>query len=95
MSNSSEATGDVLSRRALNRATLERQLLLRRSSMSPLAAVEHLLGLQAQAPFSPYFQLWSRLEGFDPDVLGRHLVDRDVVRMGCMRGTVHMLTADD
>ncbi|NED94652.1 winged helix DNA-binding domain-containing protein [Phytoactinopolyspora alkaliphila] len=87
--------GDVLGQRALNRATLERQLLLRRSAQSPLAAVEHLAGLQAQAPFSPYFQLWSRLQDFDPEVLAKHLVDRDVVRIVAMRGTVHMLTADD
>jgi hypothetical protein len=38
----------VLSRRALNRATLQRQLLLRRSAMSVSEAVEHLCSLQAQ-----------------------------------------------
>ncbi|WP_205856335.1 winged helix DNA-binding domain-containing protein [Phytoactinopolyspora endophytica] len=85
----------VLSQRALNRATLERQLLLRRSEVTPLQAVEHLAGLQAQAPYSPYFQLWSRVADFDPGELGQLLEDRAVVRIAAMRGTVHMLTAAD
>ncbi|NEE01139.1 winged helix DNA-binding domain-containing protein [Phytoactinopolyspora halotolerans] len=91
----SGTSGDVLQRRALNRATLERQLLLRRSDMSPLAAVEHLVGLQAQAPFSPYYQLWSRLRDFDPHTLGQLLLDRQVVRIVVMRGTIHLLSAAD
>jgi hypothetical protein len=28
--------------------------------------VEHLVGLQAQAPIPPYLGLWSRLNDFDP-----------------------------
>ena len=45
---------EVLSRRALNRATLARQLLLERSAWTPLATVEHLVGMQAQVPHNPY-----------------------------------------
>ncbi|NDL58311.1 winged helix DNA-binding domain-containing protein [Phytoactinopolyspora mesophila] len=85
----------VLSRRALNRATLARQLLLRRSSMTAATAVEHLVGLQAQAPFSPYYQLWSRLDRFDPDELARLLVNREVARIVVMRGTIHLMSAAD
>ena len=40
----------VLDQRALGRATLERQLLLDRSGLSPLEAVGHLVGMQAQSP---------------------------------------------
>ena len=35
--------------------------------MSALNAVEHLVGMQAQAPFAPYQGLWSRLDGFTAD----------------------------
>jgi hypothetical protein len=88
-------TTDVLTRRALNRATLERQLLLQRREMPLLAAVEHLIGLQAQVPLNPYVALWSRLSPFDPHELGQLLVDRTVVRIVVMRGTLHLVTADD
>jgi len=59
------------------------------------AAVEHLVGLQAQAHWPPYLGLWSRLEGFDPHELGRLITDRQVVRMTLMRGTVHLVTVRD
>jgi hypothetical protein len=86
---------DVLDARALGRATLERQLLLRRSGMSPLAAVDHLVGMQAQVPLNPYLGLWSRLDGFRPDDVAALLLDRRVVRIVVMRGTIHLVTAED
>lgn len=85
----------MLTKRALNRATLARQLLLERSPRGPLDAVGHLVGLQAQSPFPPYTGLWSRVAGFDPHELGRLLTDRSVVRVVLMRGTVHLVTAAD
>ena len=88
-------TADVLTARSLNRATLERQLLLRRSTMPVLEAVGHLVGLQAQVPLNPYLGLWSRLERFDPAVLSQLMIDRAVVRIVVMRGTLHLVTADD
>jgi Winged helix DNA-binding domain len=86
---------EVLGRRALGRALLERQLLLRRVNLPVTEVVEHLLGLQAQAPMPPYQGLWSRLEGFDPHELGRLLTEREVVRLTLMRGTVHLVTVRD
>jgi hypothetical protein len=90
-----EAGETVLGRRALNRALLERQFLLRRADVSVAAAIEHLVGLQAQAILPPYQGLHSRIEAFDPHELGRMLTDREVVRILLMRGTVHMVTARD
>ena len=69
----------VLSRRQLNRALLERQLLLRREPMPVADAVEHLVGLQCQVPAAPFHGLWSRLEGFDPEELSALVEDRRVV----------------
>jgi hypothetical protein len=87
--------GDVLDDRALNRALLARQLLLERSAMDAAAAIEHLVGLQAQSPQTPYPALWSRLDGFDPHELSRSIEDRRVVRIVVMRGTIHAVTARD
>jgi Winged helix DNA-binding domain len=97
-------SAEVLSQRALNRALLSRQLLLERSELSPDAdgrrarvihAIEHLVGLQAQAPFPPYYGLWSRLGGFRPDDLAPLITDRSVVRIALMRGAIHLVSARD
>jgi hypothetical protein len=88
-------SGDRLSARALNRATLARQLLLAREARPVLDTVEHLVGLQAQVPLDPYTGLWSRLERFRPEALARLLEERAVVRIVVMRGTIHLVSADD
>ncbi|MEU6777092.1 winged helix DNA-binding domain-containing protein [Streptomyces sp. NPDC046759] len=81
--------------RALNRATLERQLLLRRSGLSARDAVAHLLGLQAQNVTPPYYALAARLDGFAPQRLSMLMADREVARMVTVRSTLHTHTADD
>lgn len=86
---------EVLSRRALNRALLARQLLLERSELSVPAAIEHLVGMQAQEPLQPYTGLWSRLVGFQPTELAELLTSRGVVRAPLMRTTVHLVSARD
>ncbi|MFF6994405.1 winged helix DNA-binding domain-containing protein [Streptomyces sp. NPDC008313] len=85
----------VLGPRALGRATLARQLLLRRSGLSAVQAVEHLLGLQAQNVKPPYYALAARLDGFTPERLSAPMAAREVVRIVTMRSTIHTHTADD
>ena len=85
----------VLDRRALNRATLERQLLLRRVRLPAAVVIEHLVALQAQVPHDPYVALWSRIEGFRPGQLSDLVAARAVVRVPLLRATIHLATAPD
>ncbi|MCH0542695.1 AlkZ family DNA glycosylase [Streptomyces sp. MUM 203J] len=89
------ATPPVLSGRALNRATLARQLLLHRTTMAAEDAVTHLVGLQAQNPQPPYYALAARLQGFRPEELSRLMEDRTVARTVSLRSTLHTHTAAD
>ncbi|HET7013533.1 MAG TPA: winged helix DNA-binding domain-containing protein [Streptosporangiaceae bacterium] len=91
----SAQNAQTLSYRALNRAMLERQLLLARASKPALETIAHLIGLQAQAPNAPYVGLWSRLAGFESAELSDLVSSRQAVRIPVMRGTIHLLTADD
>jgi hypothetical protein len=87
--------GATLSLRAINRATLARQLLLARASLSPYDAIAHLAGLQAQTPHSWYVGLWSRLADFRAEEVSALLVSRRLVRIALQRATIHLVTATD
>lgn len=84
-----------LSRRVLNRTLLERQLLARRVSHGPLAAVGHLVAMQAQMPNGPYVGLWARLKNFRQDDLTSLLESRDVVHATMLRRTQHLASGED
>ncbi|MFF4193188.1 DNA glycosylase AlkZ-like family protein [Nonomuraea sp. NPDC001831] len=85
----------MLSRRRLNRATPARQYLLERAPERAIDAIEHLAGMQSQAPLAPYVGLWTRLQGFAPDELSALTERRQVVRLHLMRNTVHLVSARD
>lgn len=85
----------VLTLRELNRATLVRQLLLERESLTTPEALERIVGLQAQVPNPPYIGLWTRLREFRKDDLTELLQQRRVVRAAMMRSTLHLVTARD
>ncbi|MFI0235337.1 winged helix DNA-binding domain-containing protein [Streptomyces sp. NPDC016845] len=88
-------TTKPMTARALGRATLERQLLLRRAPMDVTDAVAHLVGLQAQEVRPPYVTLAARLTGFTPAALSAALEERRAARLVTMRSTIHLHTADD
>ena len=85
----------VLSGKELGRATLARQLLLERGSLSATECAGRLAGMQAQEPGPPFLGMWSRVEDFDAEELRRAIDERDVVRARMMRGTLHLLPAAD
>lgn len=87
--------GFELTARQLNRTTLMRQSLLERSDEHVVTAVARLAGLQAQYANSPYIALWSRLAAFTIGDLERALDDRTLVKATVVRGTLHVVAAED
>lgn len=84
-----------LTARQLNRATLARQLLLRRERLGVVEAIHRVVALQAQAPPSPYLALWNRLLDFQPGELDRAFADASVVKATLLRATLHAVDASD
>jgi hypothetical protein len=85
----------LLSNRALNRAFLARQMLLEREKITALAAIERLVGMQAQVPRPPFVGLWTRLHDFERTHLSDALHARTAVRVTSLRGTLHVMTTAD
>ncbi|TDD62557.1 winged helix DNA-binding domain-containing protein [Kribbella antibiotica] len=85
----------VMSARAVNRATLARQMLVERAEVSVVEAVGRLAGMQGQEAKHPYVGLWSRVSGFAEAELDAAIEAREVVRGTLFRGTLHLVTATD
>jgi hypothetical protein len=79
--------------RALNRATLKRQMLLERETTGVTQAVERLGGLQAQEPKPPFLALWARVKDFRREQLHDALHEPTVIRATAMRATLHLVSA--
>ncbi len=85
----------ILSTRELNRALLARQLLLERSRLPLIRALEAVAGLQSQYAPSGYVGLWSRLHDFRRSSLTKALEERRAVRATLIRATIHIVSAGD
>ncbi|UUY03427.1 winged helix DNA-binding domain-containing protein [Svornostia abyssi] len=86
----------VLTLRELNRATLARQGLLERwDDADAVEALRRVAGLQAQEPRPPFIGLWTRMETFTAEELLGALRSGAAVRAPLMRGTLHIVAAED
>jgi hypothetical protein len=85
----------ILKLRELNRATLARQMLLERVTLTAAPVVERLVGLQAQLASAPYVGLWTRLRDFKREDLADEIKARKIVKASFIRGTLHLVTAED
>lgn len=61
-----------------------------------IQVVEDLVALHATSPTTPYLSLRARMAGFQPQDLDRPLyADRSLIKVLCMRQTVHVVSARD
>lgn len=70
-------------------------MLLQRAPVGTTEALRQVAGLQAQEAQSWYVGLWSRLASYDPTETSQLLGDAAIVRVGLMRNTIHLVTAND
>ena len=84
-----------LSTRTLNRATLARQLLLRREPLGVEDAVGRVLAIQAQQNASPYLALWNRVTDLDPAHVDDAFIRGTVVKATLARVTLHAVRRED
>jgi hypothetical protein len=85
----------MVSQRELTASFFARQLLHRDEPLSPADGVRRLTALQAQYSPSPHIALSARLPEFSPPDLESALVNGSVVKSTLMRGTLHLVSADD
>lgn len=86
---------ETVSAADLRRWTLARQQLTEPTTMSAIDLTEHLVGLQAQTPWSWYVGFHSRLDPADPERISSSLGQKHLVRMSSLRATIHLMTPQD
>lgn len=86
---------EVLTWDDLNRATLARQGLVDRWSLSPEAAVHRLGILQAQEPAGVWLSLAARLASFDPVTVDAAFAEGRIVRGTLIRITLGVCAGED
>jgi len=81
----------------LTRFYLQNHFLANQAGKSDvLAVVGKVCGLHSQLPMTPYYSLWSRVKGFEPEVLDRLLYrDKSLTKTWFMRGTLHIIPSQD
>jgi DNA glycosylase AlkZ-like len=71
-------------------------LASRAPAKSVVEVVQDICGAQAQVLSASYLSVWARVRSLDPQVLPRLLEEkRKLVRVWCMRGTLHLLAANE
>jgi hypothetical protein len=88
-------TEPVLTARHLNRALLERQMLLERSPLEITEVMERMGGIQMQYAPAGYIGLWSRMGDFERPMLTQALGERRAIQATMMRATIHTVSAAD
>jgi hypothetical protein len=86
---------DRISLRELNRTFLLRQHLLGGATETVTDVVRQLVAVQAQEPNWAIIALRARVPGLGRDEIGRLTAERALVRTPLLRGTQHLVTADD
>jgi len=96
---SKAASGDVpeVSPAQVAAFRLSRHHLVKRAPAGDLARVAgDMAGVQAQLMSAAQISLWARTRGLRPEDIERALwEDRTLVKIWCMRGTVHLVPAED
>ncbi len=86
---------EEISLRAWNRTLLSRQHLLTRVYEDAVEVIDRCVGLQSQDPRAAFYGLASRIADFDPNELDVLMLEREVVRMALLRGTVFLMDSQD
>jgi len=91
------ASSESLSLEALTRLYLVKHHLFKKAEKKDLVkVVDHICGLHAQVPTTPYLSLWNRVEDFEDILLDEALYKaKSLVKTWVMRGTLHVIPSAD